>query len=204
MMLLLFGALRFSSKAWDGTESRTDRNTTTRLIWQYLGDRLEQARPISAHVESEGESHFFFTGATDAVEFVSPMPAHLGSGGLYIIRLHSIGRRGKKQLQLIRWLFHPEVLAGAESMPEWKPLGKGSSVGSKKEDPEMRAYYSQSLLLDKLKKLEISYFGPENETDETGDWVSEWEDREFLPWQIRLRIEDEFGDWPEMIFELPN
>ena len=204
MVVLLFGALRFSGKAWDGTEGRSERSTAVRLIWHYLGDRLEQARPVQAHVESVGESHFFFTGSAEAMEFVSPMPAQLGSGGLYIIRLETTGGHGKKQLRLRRWLYHPEVLAGADSMPEWKPLGGGVATAGGKDAPDLRAYYSQTLLVDELKKFEISYFGPEEKNDDTGDWSTEWEDKEFLPWLVKLRIEDAAGDWPEMIYELPN
>jgi len=203
MTVLLFGALRFSSKAWASTEERTERDAGIRLVYQYLADRMEQARPISAYLESAGEQVFFFTGQDDALEFVSPMPAHLGSGGLYIIRVQEQGGGDKKQLLLSRWLFHPEVLEGTRSLPEWTPLSAGGN-NSGKEDPAMRAYYSETALVDEFKELNISYFGPGEPTDESGDWWDDWGDRKYLPWLVKIQIKDGKGAWPDMIFELPS
>ena len=112
MMLLLFGALRFAGKAWDTSETRLERDTSISMVWQYLSDRFRQARALNSQVKSEGGNVFFFKGNAQAVEFVSPMPAHLGSGGLYIIRLQKARQGGKTQLILRRWLYHPEVLSG--------------------------------------------------------------------------------------------
>lgn len=203
MVVLLFGALRFSSKAWTSTEERAERDTGIRLVYQYLADRMEQARPITAYVEHQGDEVFFFIGQHSAVEFVSPMPAHLGSGGLYIIRLQERGNGGSKQLLLSRWLFHPEVLEGASRLPEWRPLGNGLNAGDK-EDPAMRAYYSETPLVDDLMEVKISYFGVSDPQDESGDWWDAWEDKNYLPWLVKIQIQDSKGVWPEMIFELPS
>ncbi len=202
MTVLLFGALRFSGKAWASTEQRTERDAGIRLVYQYLADRMEQARPVSAYVESEGEQVFFFIGQEDAMEFVSPMPAHLGSGGLYIIRLQGLGSGSKKKLLLSRWLFHPEVLGGAKSMPQWRPLLAGADAAGE-EDPAMRAYYSETSLVDELKEMKVSYFGVNDPKEKTGDWWDDWKDRKYLPWLVRIQIKDSKGDWPDMIFELP-
>ena len=202
MTVLLFGALRFSSKAWASTEERTERDAGIRLTYQYLVGRLEQARPVSAYLESAGEQVFFFTGQEDALEFVSPMPAHLGSGGLYIVRLQEQGSGSKKQLLVSRWLCHPEVLEGAARLPEWTPLS-GSHSSSGEEDPGMRAYYSETPLVDELEGIKISYFGLNDLQDESGDWSDDWEDREYLPWLVKIQIKDSDGAWPDMIFELP-
>lgn len=203
MTVLLFGALRFSSKAWASTEERTERDASIRLVYQYLAGRMEQTRPVSAYLESEGEEVFFFSGRDDALDFVSLMPAHLGSGGLYVIRLQEQVNGGKKQLWLIRWLFHPEVLEGAESLPEWRPLS-ASTNSNGKQDPAMRAYYSETALVDELENVTISYFGLGEPGDESGDWWDDWEDRKYLPWLVKIQIQDSKGVWPEMVFELPS
>ena len=203
MTVVLFGALRFSSKAWASTEERVERDAGIRLTYQYLVDRMEQARPVSAYLESEGEEVFIFTGEDDALEFVSPMPAHLGSGGLYIVRLQEQDAGGKKQLLLNRWLFHPEVLEGVDSLPEWSPLSAGGNTRGK-EDPGLRAYYSETPLVDELKELKISYFGLNDPQDETGDWSDDWKYRKYLPWLVKIQIKDSDGAWPDMIFELPS
>lgn len=204
MVVLLFGALRFSGKAWAVTEAKTEHDAGMRLVWQYLSDRLEQARTLSAIAKAADGAHFFFSGASSAVEFVSPMPAHLGSGGLYIIRLNEAGANGKKTLRLTRWLYHPEVLEGEAGIPKWNPLVNASLISAAQEKPELRAWYSESDLIDDLKDVEFSYFGPKGKNDATGDWTQDWEDQKFLPWLLKIEITDSKGAWPEMVFELPS
>ncbi|WP_456444917.1 prepilin-type N-terminal cleavage/methylation domain-containing protein [Thiolapillus sp.] len=203
MTVLLFGALRFAGKAWDASETRQDRDTSISMLWQYLSDRFAQARPLSSHVESEGENVFFFKGKANAVEFVSPMPAHLGSGGLYIIRLQRALAGKKKQLILRRWLYHPEVLAGEAGLPEWRPLSGNELYRPGKEKPELRAWYSESVLVDDIQEVKFSYYGVMAKGDESANWDSAWEDRPYLPMLVSIKIRDSKGAWPEMTFELP-
>lgn len=125
ILLLLFSAFRFSSKVWESVENRVERDSEMRLIYHYLADRVEQARSVKVHLERAGREVFFFSGHARGVEFVSPMPAHLGSGGLYIIRLQTRESGEDNQLLLSRWLFHPEVLEGARGLPPWEPLQGG-------------------------------------------------------------------------------
>jgi len=203
MTLLLFGALRFASKAWDASETRQERDTSISMVWQYLSDRFAEARSLNSHVESEGENVFFFKGKANAVEFVSPMPAHLGTGGLYIIRLQRSLAGKKKQLILRRWLYHPEVLAGAVGLPQWRPLSGNEIYRPGREKPELRAWYSESVLVDEVEEVKFSYYGVMAKGDESADWDSAWEDRPYLPMLVRMKIRDSKGDWPEMSFELP-
>ena len=204
MVLLLFGALRFGSKAWDLSEARLERDTTISLLWQYLADRFSEARGLSAYIQSEGKSHFFFQGEPEAVEFLSPMPAHLGSGGLYIIRLQKVRVEGKEQLILRRWIHHPEVLSGEAELPEWRPLKTSGPYRGGAEKPGLRAWYSESVLVDDLKDVRFAYFGLQEPTDEAADWSDAWEEKRQLPRLVRLQVEDGKGKWPEMTFELPG
>ncbi|WP_456407150.1 prepilin-type N-terminal cleavage/methylation domain-containing protein [Thiolapillus sp.] len=204
MMLLLFGALRFAGKAWDASETRLERDTSISMVWQYLSDRFRQARALNHHVESEGGNVFFFKGNSHAVEFVSPMPAHLGSGGLYIIRLQKGRQGGKNQLVLRRWLYHPEVLSGDAGLPRWRPLSGPSVLLGIKEKPELRAWYSESVLVDEIKDVAFSYYGVANKGDDFADWSEVWDDHPYLPMLVRMQVEDPKGDWPEMTFELPG
>ncbi|HDK38104.1 MAG TPA: prepilin-type N-terminal cleavage/methylation domain-containing protein [Thiolapillus brandeum] len=205
MTVLLFGALRFAGRAWDVSESRLERNTSITMVWQYLSDRFRQARALSSHVESEGANLFFFKGEDQVVEFVSPMPAHLGSGGLYIIRLQKGLGADNTQLILRRWLYHPEVLSGDAGVPEWRPLSGGAAgVHLEQEHPELRAWYSESVLADDIEDLRFSYYGVENRHGDFADWTDKWDDRPYLPLLVRMEIKDKEGSWPQMTFELPG
>ncbi|HID44720.1 MAG TPA: prepilin-type N-terminal cleavage/methylation domain-containing protein [Chromatiaceae bacterium] len=204
MMLLLFGALRFAGKAWEASETRLERDTGISMVWQYLSDRFRQARALNSHVESEGGNVFFFKGNPGAVEFVSPMPAHLGSGGLYIIRLQKGRQNGKTQLVLRRWLYHPEVLSGDAGLPRWRPLSGPSVLLGVREKPELRAWYSESVLADDISDAKFSYYGVAKKGDDFADWSDSWDDHPYLPMLVRMEITDNKGPWPEMTFELPG
>jgi general secretion pathway protein J len=205
MVVLLFGALRFGGKAWDLSESRLERDTAISLLWQYLADRFSEARGISAHVQSEGRSYFLFQGEPEAVEFLTPMPAHLGSGGLYIIRLQKARVDGKNKLLLRRWIYHPEVFTGKAALPEWRPLNASGPYRRGEEKPELRAWYSESVLVDDLEEVRFAYFGLQEPTDETAQWSDTWEEeKRRLPRLVRLRVADAKGKWPEMLFQLPG
>lgn len=204
MVVLLFGALRFGSKAWDASEARLERDTTITLLWQYLADRFREARKLSVQLPFQGQRHFFFQGEADAVEFVTPMPAHLGSGGLYIVRLQQVRHEGRRQLLLQRWLYHPEVLAGESGLPEWRPLAASDPWRRGAERPELRAWYSESTLVDELEKVSFSYYGLQQAADEEAQWGDEWLDKQQLPLLVRLEVSDERGRWPAMTFELPG
>jgi len=190
---LLFGSLRLASRSWDAVDRRADHSAEMRQVWRFLHDRLGQTREVIIEQEGE-EKHAVFYGNDQTLEFVSPMPAHLGVAGLYVMRLHA-GRDGG--LTLTRWLYHPEILEGPDGIPEWQPLVKDR--GDPGKGPEgMRAYYSQSAVLDQLKRLELEYYGiAEGESDP--EWLREWEEPT-LPLLVRMRIEDARGAWPEMVF----
>lgn len=205
MVALLFGALRFSSKSWDVSEERLERDTSITMLWQYLADRFRETRHLTAHVQAEGETHHFFEGEAQGVEFVTLMPAHLGSGGLYIVRIVQATVDGKQKLILQRWLYHPEVLEGKADIPEWRPLSSSGRFRSGLGKPELRAWYSESVLVDELKKVRFSYYGIQEKGDEQAQWSEHWEAKKArLPFLVRLQVMDDRGEWPEMIFDLPG
>ena len=201
MVALLFGALRFSSKAWDASEKRLEQSTTMSMVWRYLDARFSQARYLKRSLKKGEKPVFFFQGDESSVEFVAPMPAHLGSGGLYIIRISKAQSNGKGQLLLTRWLYHPEVLEGKSRLPSWSPLGGTVALDDR---PELRAWYSSSVLLDGLKSLKLSYYGRKDPKDERADWSNDWRDAKLLPLLVRMQIVDERVSWPEMTFQLPE
>ena len=192
IVTLLFGGIRLGNKSWNLIDSKSERYSEMRLIWRFLHDRAGQAREIYA--DRDGQRKLTFYGDQKAVEFVSPMPAHLGVSGLYMMRIHT----GEGGLKLTRWLYHPDIMEGAEGIPEWRALAESDSDPGKGPD-DMRSYYSQSLLVDKLTSFELDYYGiAEGESEP--DWKDEWEDQLQLPALMRVRIKDDKGEWPEMIF----
>ncbi len=204
MVALLFGALRFAGKAWDASDARLEHNTAMSMVWRYLDARFSQARNLKRKLEEGEEAHFFFQGNHEAVEFVAPMPAHLGAGGLYIIRIYRQRENGKGKLMMTRWLYHPEVLAGESGLPAWRPLGALGITHDDRNRNDLRAWYSSSTLLEDVKSLEFSYYGRADPDAQSADWSDTWEDRKLMPILVRMKLVDERGEWPEMTFSLPG
>jgi hypothetical protein len=144
-----------------------------------------------------------FAGTEEAVEFVTPLPVHMGIGGLYLVRLQQVAVDGRQQLILTRWLNHPEVLEGEGGVPEWSPLESGAGGYPAEGDEGLRAYYSRSVLVEELESLELAYFG-QGDGENEPDWKSEWQEKRLMPLLVRLRITDREGSWPEMAFRLPD
>ena len=204
ILTLLYGALHFASRAWDSAEARLDRDTRITALWHYLGDRLRRARAIQAWVPDQRRSDFLFHGEARALEFVTDMPAQLGAGGLYILRLQPVERGGRRALLLRRWFYHPEVLSGEAGVPRWRPLGDAGLDESGLEKPGLRAWYSESVLVDDLRAVRWEYYGPPEPGDTEGEWQESWEERNRLPWLVRLTLRDRQGAWPVMTFSLPG
>lgn len=190
IVTLLFGGIRLGNKSWNLVDAKSERSSEMRLIWRFLHDRIGQSRDI--FTTKEGIRKLAFYGDRKAFEFVSPMPAHLGISGLYMMRIHA----NRTSLKLTRWLYHPDIMDGAEGIPEWQPL-VDSTADPGKGPEDMRAYYSQSLLIDKLVTFELDYYGL-GEGESTPGWKDLWEEQQ-LPSLVRLRIQDDKGAWPEII-----
>lgn len=201
IVVLLFGGIQLGSRSWDGSEARSERNTEMRMIWRLLHDHLAQAKPLF-HADGENGRALLFHGESDALEFVAPMPGYLGVGGDYIIRIQRARADGKSGLWFTRWLYHDEILEGDSDIPEWESLADRSSL-MREGAPESRAYYTRNLLLEDLEEIEIDYFGATAPGEEP-DWSGDWTEESVLPSLVRMRLRDTRGEWPEMVFALPN
>lgn len=200
MSALLYAGLRFAGDAWDRVEVAAERDVGMQLTWRFVSELLSRARPVNGYVSEKGETRFLFSGFGNAMEFVAPMPAYLGGGGLYILRLQEMRNGRVKGLGITRWVFHPEVLQGDADLPEWDAL-EGSETAQFDEDAgkDDRAYYSQSMILDQVKEVKFEYFGPDQVTDQSATWQSEWLEKNDFPWLVRLQVEDEAGAWPDLV-----
>lgn len=201
IVVLLFGGIQLGSRSWDGSEARAERNTEMRMVWRLLHDHLAQAKPLF-HADGDQGRALLFYGARDALEFVAPMPGYLGVGGDYVIRIQRARSRDGTALWFTRWLYHEEILEGEGAIPEWESLAGRASL-MREGEPEDRAYYTRSLLVEGLEDIEIDYFGATAPGEEP-DWSGDWEEESVLPSLVRMRLRDARGAWPEMIFALPN
>ncbi len=196
ILALLFGGLRLGSRTWDAVERRTSATENQRVARDFIRRSLLQAQRVNWAFERRNYALFF--GNSGQVEFVSPMSGHVGLGGLYVLRLTLVPWKQGKALVLQRWLLHPDVLDGGESVPEWQPLEPPGQLRIPYD--EASGVYGTSLLLESVEELELRYFGMNN-TSQAPEWLDEWENKAELPLNIGLSI-DTGESWPEIIVPL--
>jgi len=222
--VLLFSGLRLGSRAWDGVDTVAERNAELRSARGFLDRTLSQARDLVLRIDFE--NHQVFTGGADSLEFVAPLSEHVGIPGLYVLRLGLEGTGAKTRLVLTRWLLHPDVLAGTDQAPEWKPLdptSPGISSGPAEEPDMSSGAYGQTVLLEGVGRFELAYFGVAEETglggttatqgaqsgqttgtDEKDKWYDEWVNQAHPPKLIRVRLTSRRQSWPDSIVSLPR
>jgi len=107
--------------------------------------------------ESDGGASVAFEGEPDALAFASLPPAYLAPPGYYWLRL---GIESGDRL----WL-------------RWEAIGKD----------EVAASPAPTLLLDRVQRLELAYFGA-FDPYERPQWHARWEHAPLLPILVRLRL----------------
>ncbi len=202
MVGLLFGGIRFADRTWERVDEVAARTSERRQVWRFLESRLQQARLVFEPVEegARGERYALFYGTGEALEFVTPFP-EVGFGGLNLVRIEAVGSGDERQLLLSRWLLHPDVLEGGDGIPQWGPLRRGHGTPAGPADEAVRAFFSQTVLVEGLKGFSIDYFGAVDNEEEPA-WRDDWESAR-MPERVALGIEDADGEWPEMAFPLP-
>jgi len=116
LLVLLFGGLRFGTRAWDGAQAHGVRTDELRLVQDLLRRELEQAYPA---YDTTDPVHpvVDFRGGEDELIFLAPAPQAVGEGGRSRITLRS-ERSGSATQLVIRAA--PELAAsqgGAWSAP---------------------------------------------------------------------------------------
>jgi general secretion pathway protein J len=202
--LLLFSGLRLGTRSWERVEALAERTAELRIARGFLARSLEQIRP--AQVTFDAERVLVFGGNEQNLELVAPLSEHVGTPGLYVLRL-SLVRGEKDRLVLTRWLLQPDVLDGLGDIPEWKPFdGQASRTGAglldEDEDRAVGAF-GRTLLVEDVAELDIGYFGIA-EGEQEAKWHQEWLGESRLPSAVRIHLTTMKQTWPDMLIRLPE
>ncbi|BAU50062.1 general secretion pathway protein J [Sulfurifustis variabilis] len=163
-MTLLASALWLGPRAWEAIEERTTAAHDARLAQLFLRRQLEQAQPL-AFLAADGEARVGFAGERRLLRFVSPLPAHVGPGGMYWFTVEVAEDRGTSRLILRTELFQTE---------EWDRF-----------DP---AAPESLVLVEGLREAEFDYLGRAEPDRPPPQWVSRWDREDELPRLVRLRL----------------
>ena len=178
LLVLLFGGLRLGLRSWDAVQRQVDNLNSVRSLEIFLRREMEQIHPY--RWSSTTNPTLAFQGTPDRVQFVAPMAARIGAGGLHAasLELEQAGDRRR-----IVWRNQP---IDSESK-DFSVLTQAAGMVLASAELEM------------VDTIALSYFGPERD-GQPPQWWDRWEGRTTLPSLIRVKIRFRDGtEWPEFV-----
>ena len=179
LFALVYGMLRIGSRSWESSVTSIESTDSMRIGWIFLQRALNNARTVPTKIPEGEGSHFY--GDENELEFVTDLPAYLGTGGLHAIgvELEENRNTGKTELVLQRLpLIAYETDLGLDSREA-----------------------QRTVLAEDVTTLQLSYYGVSGETggDEAA-WYTQWRDYNELPVLIKVRVGvDDDHDWPLLV-----
>lgn len=173
LLVVLYSGLRLGLNGTDSGERRAEATNRLRLVQEFLRRQLVQSMTVRTN-DQQGNRVVVFSGQADGIEFVAPLLAQLGQGGLYRIRLGASDGR-----LWMRWRLYR--------------TDEGPAGGQERE----------TVLLDGVTGAEWGYFGPERDDDQQPPrWRADWSNTERRPLLVRLNLTRPGESWPDLVVAL--
>ena len=177
-LALAFATVRAAGATAQRGEALAERNERIRAVSEFLRRRIGGATGIVfALDESTGQSKRF-EGDAQGMRFVADLPDYLGRGGPHLHDFAVTGDGEGIALHVdFRMALAGEVVGGTDARPP-EPLARD------------------------LRSLQFAYRMIDAEGEPT-QWLYQWAHPEALPAQVRVRITDARGAWPDLVVALP-
>jgi general secretion pathway protein J len=173
VFLLLFSALQFGTKVWSSSQEDAGNTEQVLVVQSLLRRMLSESRPVIVEPEGTTPAHLLFVGTQTSLQFVAPMPTHLGTGGFYEIALHITKGDHSGNRLVMTWKLFRQPRASVNQLEK------------------------QRVLMEGIADLEFAYFGRHGQ--EATQWYSDWQDARSLPELIRVRLVQGTETWPDLI-----
>ena len=177
-LALAFATLRAAGATAQRGEAMAARNERIRAVSEFLRRRIGGAQGIVFELDQATGASMRFAGDAQRMRFVADLPDYLGRGGPHLHEF-GIGRGGNGiALQVdFRMVLAGETIDVGDARPP-EPLADG------------------------LRNVEFAYrtLGKQGAP---GPWQNRWAHPEALPLQVRVRITDARGAWPDVVVALP-
>ena len=171
VLVMLYSGLRLGLNGWDSGEARAEATNRLRLVEEFLRRQLAQSMTVY-WTNDRQERILVFAGQANHIEFVAPMLAQLGPGGLYRVRIEG----GDGRL----WI-------------RWRPyLPADPNAGEER----------QTVLLEGVSSIEWAYFGVERDDEPHPQWRSTWASPTRRPLLARLNLTVQGQPWPDLVVAL--
>lgn len=177
-LALAFATVRVAGAAAQRGEEIAARNERIRAVSEFLRRRIGGAQGIVFALDPATGASRRFSGDARDMGFVADLPDYLGRGGPHLHALSVAGRGDGLQLRVdFRMVLAGQTVAGSQARP-----------------PEA--------LADGLRSVAFAYRGP-GKAGRPAPWLYRWEHPDSLPAQVRVRIADARGAWPDLVVALP-
>ena len=113
MSVVLFGALGFAGRSWEGGEAKAEQVSGMRLSEGYLRAQIESMHPL--RMRKIAEFPLLFGGDEDELRYAAPLPSRVTGGGIWYYRL-AVAKDGERS-RLVLERIVPDVDAAA--VPEF-------------------------------------------------------------------------------------
>ena len=176
MASVLYGALGFAGRSWEGGEAKAEATAGMRLSHGFLRTQLEAQHPL--RMRKIPEFPLLFSGTATELRFAAPLPARVTGGGIWYYRVLVKSENDRSRLVLERVL--PDV--DAPSLPEFDKT-------------------ERSILAEDVKELRVEYLGHDTGAVRTTapTWRERWDDPNRLPLLIRVDVVPKVGaPWPSL------
>jgi general secretion pathway protein J len=174
---VLYGALGFAGRSWEGGEAKAEETSSMRLSHTFLRAQLEGQHPL--RMRKMPEHPLVFAGSRDELRYAAPLPPRISGGGIWYYRLAVVREGDRSRLVLERQV--PDLDAG--SLPEFERADR-------------------SILAEDIGEVRLSYFGRDSGASNltTPTWRERWDDRNRLPLMIRIDVVPRRGPaWPTLV-----
>lgn len=173
MMAMVYASLNFAIRSWDTGDARITESAHLRVVDTFLRRELGEVFPV--RWRGIPESKIAFEGSRQEIKFVTALNigAAPGDGGLQWghILLGSDEKNGERFTSLFIQRERFDQFA-----KEWSDLSATKPVR----------------LVERVKELEIQYFGAENDTADA-KWSDEWNNPMRLPQLVKITIKLDHG-----------
>jgi len=178
-LALGFGVVRAAGATVARGELVSQRNERMRAVSDFLRQRIGGAQGIVFAFDRQSGRSLRFEGTAQSLRFVADLPDYLGRGGphLHVLSVGDDGTGKGKALEVVFRLVQAAEARAPTRPPE--PLAEG------------------------LTRVEFAYRSLDD-SGKLGAWQAPWENPEALPLQVRVRIADAQGEWPDVVISLPQ
>lgn len=177
---VMFGALSFAGRSWDGGEAKAAQVSEMRQTEQFLRAQIGAQYPLRAATVLEAP--LYFSGSADEIRYAAALPSRVAEGGVYVFRLALSNDGESSKLIQERVIVDPKAANGEVDF----------------QDAE------RAVMAEGIATLKISYFGldPNASDNDQPTWRDRWDDKQRLPTLIRIEVTPKkAAAWPPLVIE---